>query len=204
MSRSLRVLLVGGTSHVGKSSVARVVAARLGWDYQSTDSLARHPGRPWQTAPGREEFVAAYYTSQSVEELVADVLRHYRETVWPLVERIVAERLATDIAPGLVIEGSAVLPDLVAELNCERVGAAWLVAGEDLVTRRIHGESGYAAERPRQRALVDRFLARSLRFGERLEGDLERLGFSATSVEAEVDAEDLAELCLAATVTNRS
>lgn len=202
MNEMLRVLLIGGTSHVGKSTVARVVTERLGWDYQSTDSLARHPGRPWQTASGREEFVASYYTSLSVDELVADVLRHYRETVWPLVERIVAERLATDTAPGLVIEGSAVLPDLVAELDSERVGAAWLVANEGLVTRRIHDESGYAAERPLQRALVDKFLARALRFGELLEGDLERLGLSAISVAPGVDGEDLAELCVAAAVTN--
>lgn len=197
MTRTPRVLLIGGTSHVGKSTVARVVADRLGWEWQSTDMLARHPGRPWQTAPGREEFVAAHYTSLSVDELVADVLRHYRETVWPLVERIVAERLATDPRPGLVLEGSAVLPDLVAELDSRRVGAAWLVADGDLVRRRIHSESGYAAEGPRHRELVDKFLARTIRFGELLEADMDRLGFTAINVDLDVDSGKLAEMCLA-------
>ena len=45
----LRVVLIGGTSNTGKSSVAQVVAERLEFAYRSTDGLARHPGRPWRT-----------------------------------------------------------------------------------------------------------------------------------------------------------
>jgi 2-phosphoglycerate kinase len=44
-----RVVLIGGTSNVGKSTVAQAVAERLGFEYLSTDELARHPGRPWRT-----------------------------------------------------------------------------------------------------------------------------------------------------------
>jgi predicted kinase len=43
------VVLIGGTSNVGKSTVADEVAARLRFERWSTDSLARHPGRPWRT-----------------------------------------------------------------------------------------------------------------------------------------------------------
>ena len=41
----IRVVLIGGTSNVGKSTVADEVAAKLGFERLSTDSLARHPGR---------------------------------------------------------------------------------------------------------------------------------------------------------------
>lgn len=46
-----RILLIGGSSHVGKSTVAQSLASHLGWNYRSTDKLARHPGRPWQAKP---------------------------------------------------------------------------------------------------------------------------------------------------------
>ena len=72
-----RVLLIGGTSHTGKSTLAQAVATRLNWQHQSTDKLARHPGRPWSV--GSEPIsgeVAEHYLSLDVEELVADVLRH--------------------------------------------------------------------------------------------------------------------------------
>lgn len=42
--RDVRVVLIGGTSNVGKSTVAQVVAERLGFECLSTDGLARHPG----------------------------------------------------------------------------------------------------------------------------------------------------------------
>ena len=48
---NLRVVLIGGTSHVGKSTASELLAGTLGWAHVSTDSLARHPGRPWKPAP---------------------------------------------------------------------------------------------------------------------------------------------------------
>ena len=108
---NLRVVLIGGTSHVGKSTLAESLAARLGWTRISTDSLARHPGRPWK--PKGEEVpdhVAEHYLSLSVDELLEDVLRHYRAVVWPKVEAIVASRLNDSCETGLVLEGSALWP----------------------------------------------------------------------------------------------
>ena len=76
---SLRVVFIGGTSHVGKSTLAESLAARLGWTRISTDTLARHPGRPWRPAPEKvPDHVAEHYLSLSVNELLKDVLRHYR------------------------------------------------------------------------------------------------------------------------------
>ena len=49
----LRVILIGGSSHVGKSTLSRSLADKLGWRLISTDKMARHPGRPWRSAPER-------------------------------------------------------------------------------------------------------------------------------------------------------
>lgn len=61
----------------------------LGWDYLTTDKLARHPGRPWsaetQTIPNR---VANHYRTLSVEALLSDVLFHYRK-IYQEIERAV-------------------------------------------------------------------------------------------------------------------
>jgi 2-phosphoglycerate kinase len=201
----MRVILIGGTSHVGKSTVARELAERLGWDCQSTDTLARHPGRPWQTAPGREEIVASHYESLTVDELVADVVRHYRETVWTLVEHTVTERVATDAGRGLVIEGSALLPGLASRLGFANVGATWLVANREVLRRRIVSESGYEEKSGREQALVEKFLARALRFNDFLQEDLRRLGLTAINVggdSGDTGVQELADLCLAVALAN--
>lgn len=77
-----RLLLIGGASHVGKSTLAQSLASHLKWNCYSTDKLARHPGRPWQE--GNKEIpqhVARYYEQLSADELIQDVLYHYRKTV---------------------------------------------------------------------------------------------------------------------------
>jgi hypothetical protein len=86
-----RVLLIGGTSHAGKSTLAQAIAERLGWQYRSTDKLARHPGRPWAPEGGAvPDHVADHYRSLSVDELLADVLCHYAGNVWPLARALIA------------------------------------------------------------------------------------------------------------------
>lgn len=44
MQRCLGIL-IGGSSHVGKSTLSKQLAAALGIELISTDDLARHPGR---------------------------------------------------------------------------------------------------------------------------------------------------------------
>ena len=93
--RELRVILIGGTSHTGKTALARALAARLGWRRLSTDSLARHPGRPWKTGGCVvPDHVAEHYLSLSVDELIEDVLAHYR-SLWPAIRDLVSAH-ATD------------------------------------------------------------------------------------------------------------
>ena len=63
--RTVAVVLIGGTSHVGKSTVARALATSLGFRHVSTDRLARHPGRPWTTTRPhvREHYARSRSTS---------------------------------------------------------------------------------------------------------------------------------------------
>lgn len=59
-------LLIAGTPHYCKSTLARRVGAALQWPVTSTDELARHPGRPWPRPP---ELVRKYYENLSDETI---------------------------------------------------------------------------------------------------------------------------------------
>ncbi len=90
----MKAILIGGSSHVGKTTVAKSLATRLGWTHISTDSLARHPGRPWRPAPRKvPDHVAQHYLTLSVDELIQDVLHHYKTNVWPKVESIITSQI---------------------------------------------------------------------------------------------------------------
>lgn len=161
----IKLILIGGSSHVGKSTLGRQVAEELAWNYLSTDQLARHPGRPWKVGdhlvPGD---VVEHYTKLSVPELVESVLLHYRSNVWPIIDAIVKSRLNNPFDLGLVFEGSAILPELYCMAGYARVSAIWLTAPERLIAERIKQSSNYETGTVAERRLVDAFLARSIAF----------------------------------------
>ncbi|MFF2656551.1 hypothetical protein ACFVUH_04220 [Kitasatospora sp. NPDC058032] len=172
----LRVVLIGGTSNTGKSTVARLVAERLGFEYRSTDTLARHPGRPWPV-PGWEvpPHVAEHYRTLTVDELIASVLAHYAR-LRPVIGELVAERVADGDGPGLVLEGSALWPDGTARLVGPGTAALWLTADETVIRERIRLGGRYAEATEDGRHLMDRFLARSVRYQELMLAELDRFG----------------------------
>ncbi|MEV0643778.1 hypothetical protein AB0I28_00805 [Phytomonospora sp. NPDC050363] len=199
--RDVRVILIGGTSNVGKSTVARALAAELGFEYRSTDGMARHPGRPWHTPEWRvPPHVAEHYRTLTPEELTDAVFEHY-ERLWPRVAEL-AETNAAD-GPGLVLEGSGVLPGRVAELTDPRVAAVWITADEDLIRARVHDASGHAAATEDERLQVAKFLARTTLYQSRMLKTVDALGLDRLHAGDRTPAQ-LTEAVLAAVAEQES
>ena len=194
----LNVILIGGSSHVGKTSVSESLAAALGWDHVSTDSLARHPGRPWKPAPEKvPDNGAKHYLCLSVGELIEDVLRHYKVTVWPKVEGIIASHLTESSKTGIVLEGSALWPELVASLDLDKIAAVWLTASEEVFRQRIHVGSLYSLKSPRERMMINKFLERTLAYNARMVDAVNQHGFILVDV-MQSNVTELSERCLSA------
>ena len=198
-----RAILVGGTSHVGKSTLVESLGIELGWRRVSTDSLARHPGRPWRQQPEMvPDHVAEHYLSLSVDELLSDVLRHYRVNVWPKVEEIIdsCSNSATDA--GVIVEGSALWPEFAIGLDFDRVAALWLTASKEVITDRIYGESRYHSKTGREKMMIDKFLERALAYDALMVEVAERHGLTLVDV-LQSSPEELIGRCLSVlNVTN--
>ena len=192
----MNVILIGGSSHVGKSTVAESLAATLGWTHVSTDSLARHPGRPWRPAPEKvPDEVAQHYLSLSVDELIEDVLRHFRNNVWPKVEAILASHSNDPSATGIVLEGSALWPEFATNLDFEKIAALWLTADDLIFRQRIHAASLYTSKSPQERKMIDKFLERTLAYNARMVDAVNRHDFTLVNVH-QSNVPELAERCL--------
>ena len=182
---------------MGKSTLAQALASQLGWQVRSTDKLARHPGRPWQVAPKQvPPHVADHYLSLSPEALLADVLRHYRENVWPLVESIVRHHAMDCTMDRLIMEGSALLPELVATLTLDNVAAFWLTASDACFARRIYKGSRYETKSPREKRMIDQFLARTRLYNMDMMTTVKRLGLVSVDIDQIPGVNNLADRIL--------
>ena len=195
MDREPRVLLIGGSSNIGKSTVAARLADRPGWTTVSTDSLARHPGRPWKTAPDVvPPHVAEHYLGLDVDELIASVLAHYRR-LRLMMEYLVRWHAGNDAADRLVLEGSALWPEGLAGIGAPGVAGVWLTGPDALFEARIHRESRYHEADARGRAMIDKFIGRTLRFNHVMMDEVLRLGLPFVEIEPSADPRDVAEAC---------
>lgn len=140
--------------------------------------------------------MAEHYLSLSVDELIEDVLRHYKMNVWPLIERIVTSHSTDALSDRVIVEGSALWPESVAGLSLGNIAAIWLTAGEDTFKRRIHEASDYPGRSARERVMVDQFLKRTVRYNEQMMDAVRRLGLASMSVEDAAGVDELAAKCL--------
>ena len=183
----LRVILIGGPSNVGKSTLARALASTLGWPHTSTDSLGRHPGRPWGHV---RPHVVEHYLSLSPDELFEAVLRHYA-SMWPAIQSMITAHARDPSAERLILEGSALWPESVATLRLEGVGAVWLTASDSFRQERIYKASGFEQASAREKTMIDKFLGRTHRYNERMMHALRRFDLPWVNVEETATLEHL-------------
>ena len=197
MAEAFRVALIGGTSHVGKSTAAQGLAARLGWLCVSTDSLARHPGRPWPTRTWTvPAHVLEHYSTLPTAELLESVLAHY-ERMRPMIRDLIVRHATDPDAGPLVLEGSALWPERVAELDLPLVRAVWLTADHALIETRMRHESGFDSADPPGQALIRSFLARTLAYDDAMLAAVRRLGLPVIEATAAMSADDVVDVVLA-------
>ncbi len=154
--RSERCILITGTSHTGKSTLARRLSQQLGWKVISTDQLARHPGRPW---PQPRLQVAEYYTKLTPQTTFW-FLKVHHENMWPQLEGMIGT--VAEKGQGLVMEGCALRPELMARLNTPDCLRVCLHDDPAELSARIHWASAYETRPPDIRACIDAFVERSL------------------------------------------
>lgn len=163
----LKVILLGGSSNVGKSTIGNMLASRLGWRCVSTDSLAKHPGRPWPKRKAKvPDDVSQHYLNLKADELLESVILHHRR-MSPLVAEFIWSILRGASDDRTVLEGSALWPFIAAGHRLKELGAVWLTASPETLRARIHESSGYQNADARSRAMISSFLERTILFDQK-------------------------------------
>jgi 2-phosphoglycerate kinase len=157
MRPTLSTILIAGTSHVGKSTLACLLSERLRCEAISTDSLARHPGRPWAGIPVPVE---EYYAQLSADT-IHWFLKVHHQNIWPLIRAMIDRRSGTGTTT--IFEGAALRPEFISPLLDSTVAGVFLHADNDFLLERMRSEARYQDATAKRQRIMDAFIERSLR-----------------------------------------
>jgi len=85
----------------------------------------------------------------------------------------------------------------VALLDVPHTVAVWLTADESVVRARIRAGGRYDEASEEERALMDKFLARSVRYQSLMVADVDRLGLARLHVGTDTPVSELVDAVLA-------
>jgi 2-phosphoglycerate kinase len=187
---------------IGKSSVARSIASRLGYGCTSTDDigLAIKTVTTAETHPRSHAMdgidYREYYISRTVDELLTDGMGMHEE-MWPGIEASI--RAHADWSYPIVYEGWAMWPERVSELlgDLDNVAALWLTAGNDLLEDRVRKTGRFYAGASDQEMMIQKYLPRNIEYNHRMMEVVERRGLQYVEVTSLTPIEEIADSCFA-------
>ena len=166
-----KVILIGGAPGVGKTTLGRALAFKLGTTSLSIDDLLTaakvvttrqsHPGLHVMSVVSSIE----YFTTSSVDQLTADATIQHDAT-WAVVEKVIRNH-ATWGSP-IVIDGWALRPNKVAQLELSNVASFWLVAAPSVLEKRESKNPDFFHNSSNPERMLENFLGRSLWYNDLL------------------------------------
>ena len=160
-----KVILIGGCSGAGKTTLGRALAAR--WDYASlaiddlgiavkaVTSPETHPGLHVMNKPN----YLHYFTHSPVEKLIADAdLQH--QAIWPAVESTIRNHASWGMP--IVIDGWHMRPEWTESLGLENVSSHWIVIEPKVLEARERQNVEFLSGSDNPEQMLKRFLARCL------------------------------------------
>jgi hypothetical protein len=196
-ARLRHVYWIGGGSGAGKSTIARCIAARHGWQlYVADDVMSDHAGR---STPEDSPFLSEFKTMDMDERWVNRSPETMLETFhWFQGEGfnlIVEDLLRLPKQPCVIAEGFRLLPHLVKPLLTTPGQAVWLLPTPDF-RRAALGSRGSTLDIARktgdpERALRN-LLERDRMFTERLYEQTKPLQLRVIEVDVTMTEDDLA------------
>jgi len=189
-----KVILVGGSPRVGKSTVGALLSAKLGFPCLSTDDIGEVLQTVCDINPMRGYEYPEYYARREKQQLIDDIAAYHRK-LEPAIARLV--EIHSSWGDPLILEGWALYPELVRRLENDQVFSVWLIAQEGLLAQRVRTSTSFYALAKEPEKVIENYLHRSLWHNQKLLAQCKAQNRNYILVGENTAAEETAEKILA-------
>ncbi len=162
-----KVLLIGGSPMIGKSTVARRMASQYEIQSLSTDDIGEMLQTVVDINPMKGMDYLKYYENVDVKQQIEDLKQYHRSMESAIIKMI---DIHSKWGSSMIIEGYAVYPHLL-NANTENVEAIYLLANDALLLSRLNKSKAFedASDKAKQN-----YLQRSLGHNQFLREECEK------------------------------
>lgn len=153
-----KVILIGGSPMIGKSTVATLVAAYLKYACISTDDIGEALQTVADINPMQGRHYLDYYADTSKAKLVADI-QQYHKVIEPAMKRIID--IHSTWGNPLLIEGWAIYPEFARHLNNENIFPIFLIATAGVLATRLRNKGTFLENSENDVLITENYLYRS-------------------------------------------
>lgn len=162
-----KVILIGGTPFSGKTTIARKIASVLEYSCISTDDIgAAIKAIIPEYSPMTEIDYREYYIKHNVSELIEHTEKLHQK-LWPAIENVIkAHSLWSN---PIVVEGWALRPEKVLNLEYNNVKSIWFLADEKLLEERVKKDKDFYLGASDEGKMITHYLQRSFHTNKEIE-----------------------------------
>jgi 2-phosphoglycerate kinase len=154
-----KVILIGGSPMCGKSTVSKVLASRLGWAYISTDDIGEIIQTVIDINHIKGQDYSDYYANTDKDKLIADI-QEYHSKMKPAILRLID--IHSTWGTPIIIEGWALYPKIMNEIENQSVKSVWLIANKSLFENRFLNNIEFYQLAVNPKTMKENYLYRSL------------------------------------------
>ncbi len=193
------VVLIGGPPGVGKTTLGRALAARLGFGSLPGDALyvaaktltdeSTHPALHEASKKGH----LRYFTDGPPEKLVADAIA-LEDAMWPVFQAVIASHRVT--GHGVVIDWWLLSPDAASKVEDGTVASLWLTIDDADLEARERSNLGWMEGSSDPDRMLSNFMYRSFWRNRLVTSQAEERGLPVLRVGASESVSDLVDRAL--------
>jgi 2-phosphoglycerate kinase len=159
-----KVILIGGSPMIGKSTIAISLAVKLLYSCISTDDIGEILQTISAISPMHGQNYLDYYTCTEKPKLIQDIIEYHKK-IEPAIHKLI--KIHSTWGSPLIIEGWALYPNQFLE-NDDNIFTVWLIADKHLLSNRLRKNIGFYIGAKEPEKMKENYLYRSEWYNDKI------------------------------------